>query len=145
MILRVIREPSLRGATLGALYVDGVWLSWTLEDEIRERPGEPVASWKVKGRTAIPAGRYRVVLEWSPKFKRVLPELKDVPGFIEAKFHAGNRPDDTEGCPLVGFQRANASVLQSRPAETELVRLVEAAMAREELVWATFENPPPVI
>jgi hypothetical protein len=140
--LRVIREPSQGRATLGSLYVDDVWFSWTLEDEIREQPGVPVEQWKVRGETAIPAGTYQVMLEWSPKFKRMLPELKGVPGYTETKFHAGNKHQDTDGCPLIGFARANATIQQSRAAEGELVRLVDEALRRGEQVTATFENPP---
>lgn len=62
MRLRLVREPSLEGATLGCLFVDGHFAAFTLEDEIRERPGEPVGAWKVPGATAIPAGRYRVIV-----------------------------------------------------------------------------------
>lgn len=133
--LRLIREPSAGGATLGALYVNGVWRCWTLEDPIRERPGEPVEAWKRPGDTAIPAGRYAVKTTYSPKFDRMLPEVLSVPGFSGIRIHAGNRAIDTEGCVLVGFVRANAVIQQSRPA-VEVV--IEACVDGAEL---TIENP----
>lgn len=62
------RRPSVGGATIGELTVDGVRICFSLEDEIREVEGQPVSEWKVKGATAIPAGRYRITLEHSPRF-----------------------------------------------------------------------------
>jgi hypothetical protein len=139
MNLRLIREPSTAGATLGSLYVDDVRLFETLEDPIRERPGVPVASWKVKGQTAIPAGRYRVTLRHSPRFGRVLPWIQDVPGFEWILIHAGNLSVDTEGCILVGLDRAPAEVRRSQMA---LARLMQLLTAATDDVWIAIENPP---
>lgn len=139
MNLRVIREPSRAGATLGSLYLDGVRLCDTLEDEIRERPGAAVSTWKVKGQTAIPAGRYRVVLRQSPRFGRVLPWLQDVPGFEWILIHAGNKSIDTEGCLLIGLDRGAATVGRSQMA---LQRLMERVTAATDEIWIDIENPP---
>lgn len=137
--LRLVREPSANGATLGSLYVNDRWVCWTLEDVIRQQVGIPVAEWKVHGKTAIPAGRYPVVIEWSPKFSRDLLELKDVPGFSEVKFHAGNSPEDTDGCPLVGLVRGEGRVLQSRAALDTLHLFVKRDMGP---IFIDVENPP---
>lgn len=138
MNLRLVREPSLRGATLGVLLLDGVFQGFTLEDEIREVSGQPVASWKVAGRTAIPAGRYQVALTYSTRFQRVMPQLLDVPGFSGIRLHPGNAIEDTEGCILVGRTRSTRWVGQSRAAFAELYdRLVHATEDR----WITIENP----
>lgn len=138
MTLRLIREPSVAGATLGSLYIDDVWTFWTLEDQLREIPGQPVSAWKVRGQTAIPAGRYRVVLRQSPRFGRVLPWLQDVPGFDWILIHAGNRHPDTEGCILVGLDRQRASVGRSQMALQRLMlRLTEA----QDEIWIAIENP----
>ncbi|MGE0463896.1 MAG: DUF5675 family protein [Vicinamibacterales bacterium] len=139
MEIRLIREPSAGGATLGALYVDDVWQCWTLEDEIRERSGEPVGAWKVRGKTAIPAGRYRIRITDSPRFGRPLPLLLDVPGFSGIRFHPGNRPTDTEGCLLPGRTRGAAFVGESRVAFESLFERMKHA--RDD-IWITIENPP---
>lgn len=139
MTLRLIREPSAGGATLGSLYVDHVRAFDTLEDELRERVGEPVSVWKVKGRSAIPAGRYRVALRHSARFGRVLPWIQNVPGFEWILIHAGNRSVDTEGCILVGLDRAPAEVRRSQIAMQQLMLHLAAA---PDDIWISIENPP---
>jgi hypothetical protein len=141
-MLRLVREPSDQGATLGALYINDVWVCWTLEDVIRE-PVEAatvaVASWKVPGQTAIPAGRYPVALTRSQRFGVVLPEIQHVPGFSGIRIHAGNTAADTEGCLLVGRGRGPARIAESRLAlEDVLARLTHAVAP----VWIDVENPP---
>lgn len=83
-------------ATIGALLIDGVFECFVLEDQVRA----PFV--KVPGQTAIPAGRYRLSITPSQRFKEDLPLLADVPGFEGIRIHAGNTPDDTEGCLVVG-------------------------------------------
>ena len=43
------REPSVLGATLSKVYLDGSHLFDVVEDVVREVPGQPVASWKIYG------------------------------------------------------------------------------------------------
>lgn len=54
------------------------------------------------GKSCVPAGLYRLVLEFSPRFNRKLWELKDVPGRSEAKIHPANRAAELEGCIAPG-------------------------------------------
>jgi hypothetical protein len=141
MKLRLISEPSINGATLGALYADHVFVCWTLEDAVREKPGVPPSVWKIFGQTAIPSGRYRVSVTWSAKFQRLLPELHNVPGFVGIRIHSGNTPADTEGCILVGLLRAGAAIQNSRDALTRLQPQIAAAIDRGEEVWIDIERP----
>lgn len=130
MTLRLIREPSVNGATHGSLYVDGHWQCWSLEDQIRDV--------KIPKQTAIPPGTYPVRITPSARFERRTPELIDVPNFSAIRIHAGNTVADTEGCLLVGQDRQPGRVLRSRVA-------FEALMARLELaadpITITIENP----
>lgn len=50
----------------------------------------------------IPAGRYPVVKEWSPRFREMLWELKDVPKRSEVKFHVANFMYQLNGCIALG-------------------------------------------
>lgn len=144
MDLRVERQPSYRGATFGNLTVDGEFFCHTLEDQIREVPGHPVHSWKVKGSTAIPAGRYRVSLEVSPRFGPDTITVHDVPGFVAIRIHGGNDVDDTEGCPLVGsmIDREAGTISGARSAGVldQLRELVREGLAAGE-VWLDVVNP----
>jgi hypothetical protein len=139
--LRLIREPSTNNSTLGVLFVDGVFECFVIEDVIREQPGVPVDQWKVKGATAIPAGRYQVTRTRSPRFGKMLPLLLNVPGFDGIRFHAGNDSGDTEGCPLPGRGRAAGRVTESKLAFEQLDQKIRLALLRGQ-VWIDIENPP---
>ena len=52
----------------------------------------------------IPAGTYEVELTWSPKFKKLLPILLDVPEREGIRIHMGTKPEHSQGCILVNFQ-----------------------------------------
>lgn len=140
MTIRVVREPSLRGTTMGVVFVDGFFWAFSLEDAIRETHA-PVESWKIPGVTAIPQGRYQVVLSWSPRFDRVLPELLKVPGFTGVRIHPGNTALDTEGCILVGIQRSEVLLRDSKAASDRLNAMLVSAEKRGELNWIELENP----
>jgi len=142
MLLEVRREPSAHGCTLGSLYVDGEFECFTLEDVIREVALQPVALWKIPGETAIPSGTYRVIVNMSNRFQRLLPLLVDVPGFAGVRIHSGNCAADTEGCILVGRRRGVATILDSRLAFEALFAKIQSAIGRGEAVQVRVVNPP---
>lgn len=76
--------------TIGDLYVNNVWFSNTLEDKVRLLNSYED---KVYGETAIPIGRYKVVLSYSNRFKRILPEVLNVEFFKGIRIHEGNYAD----------------------------------------------------
>ena len=49
----------------------------------------------------IPNGTYEVRVTWSPRFKRMLPLVMQVPGRSGIRFHRGTRPEHSKGCILV--------------------------------------------
>lgn len=129
MIVRIIREPSAQGATFGVVFVDGRFFSFSLEDEIRERPGVPVAEWKIAKVTAIPAGVYPLRLAPSPRLRRVVPWVDHVPGFSAIQIHPLNKAEESEGCIGLGYGRddARAFLRDSRVACDELTRRIQSA------------------
>lgn len=128
MTLDLYREPSSEVSTSGRLAIAGVFECWTLEDIVRDGP-------KVAHETAIPAGRYQVVITRSQRFECMLPLLLDVPGFEGIRIHAGNTDKDTSGCLLVGQSRgAHDSILSSRLALAALQPKIAGAIARGERV-----------
>jgi hypothetical protein len=133
---RDVKQGSRR--TFGQLYVEGVLECETLEDPVREIEGEAVMNWKVKGDTAIPRGRYRVIINRSQRFGRDLPLLLNVQGFDGVRIHSGNTEEDTEGCILVGTERSSLGVLGSRVAFSELFQDIRDALNGGEQVWITI-------
>ena len=94
-------------------------------------------AYKVKGRSAIPEGRYAVVISWSPKLKQWLPILLGVPKFSGIRIHAGNTAADTEGCILVGQNLKKGMVLNSTIWLKRLKDRIVEAKAKGEAVWIT--------
>lgn len=140
MNLRVIREPTLNGTTMGIVLTDGRFYGFSLEDAVREVHGQPVTAWKKAGITAIPSGRYQIALTYSPKFGRLAPELVGVPGFSGVRIHPGNTASDTEGCILVGIQRAGVMLQDSQRACQRLQAMLQAAQDRGATNWIRLEN-----
>ena len=147
MELAITRQPSKDGATLGRMTVDtlatgGGWICYTLEDVVREVSGQPVESWKIPGETAIPRGRYQVILTHSQRFNRTLPLLCNVPGYEGVRIHPGNTAADTEGCILVGqmlgTMDGKTAVLSSRAAMAALYYQIEDAIIAGQKVWLTI-------
>ena len=134
--------------TIGRLYirrrVDDEYLAGTADDYLCDTL-EPTwrdyanGAYKVKGRSAIPEGRYAVVISYSPKFKQWLHILLGVPKFEGIRIHAGNTAKDTEGCILVGKNREVGKVLDSRKWLYELKQRIVEAKDRGEAVWITIK------
>lgn len=122
---RDIKAPTF---TLGKLHVNEIRLLYTCEDKVREVVGKPVADWKIPSETAIPVGTYRVIRNWSTRFKKHMPLLLDVPGFSGIRIHSGNTEKDTEGCILVGTGRLQGGVSNSRYAFTVLDKAIQDAI-----------------
>jgi hypothetical protein len=140
--ISITRAPSVKGATIGRISIDGLFLR-TLEDEVREpmtgRPSDPaqleawVKTWKIQNETAIPRGRYRIVLHDSPHFGCVLPMLVGVPGYDYVLIHWGNAAKDTEGCILVGTSTEANLIYHSKDAFKLLFPKIQAALAKQEV------------
>ncbi|RGN50927.1 MULTISPECIES: DUF5675 family protein [unclassified Bacteroides] len=125
----LLKRIALRDTyTIGKIYIDGEYFCDTLEDKVRDLNKNGVFDGdekKVYGETAIPYGTYKVILSYSPKFKRILPELLDVPCFTGIRIHRGNTEKDTAGCLLVGENKVRGKVLNSTYWEKKLIEKLE--------------------
>lgn len=123
-------------ATIGELYVDGEHIADTLEDRVRPE-GE-----KIYGKTAIPEGTYEMVLSYSPRFKKILPEILNVPNFTGIRIHCGNSSADSSGCILVGTWDGEKEdwVSDSKIAFNKLMSLLEEATNNKEKITITVNN-----
>lgn len=103
---------------IGRLYLDGVYFCDTLEDTDRGLDDmmseEEIISNKIYGQTAIPTGIYKVILNYSPKYKKVMPLLTNVKGYSGIRIHSGNTDKDTLGCILVGENKVIGKLINSR-------------------------------
>ena len=138
--------------TIGRLYIqrrvddeylagtENLYFCDTLEPTWRDYAN---GAYKVKGRSAIPEGRYAVVISFSPKFKAWLPILLGGPEFNKQwqgiRIHAGNTVKDTQGCILVGRNQRVGEVLESRKWLYELKMKIVEAKGRGEAVWLTIK------
>lgn len=125
-------------AVTGVVESDGKQLFYSLEDPVREIDGLAVAEWKIDGETAIPRGHYRVTMDWSNRFGKLMPHVLDVPGFTGIRFHGGNRAKDVIGCIAVGEKHVDdQTIADCAPALEALISLIEQALANDEEVWLT--------
>lgn len=125
MILKLVREAYTKDSTIGKLYVDGVFTCYTLEDAVRDK--------KIKNVTAIPAGKYKVIIDFSNRFKQLMPLLLNVPNYQGVRIHPGNYSKDTEGCILVGSTKGINFIGNSRTAYTSLLVRMKKAIETKSI------------
>lgn len=113
-------------STIGDLYWRGIWECFTLEDPVREGP-------KIPGNTAIPEGRYEVVIDWSDRFKRLMPHILNVPDFTGIRIHVLNTAEETEGCIGVGQRKIIDKILGSKRAFDKLFTKLEDVLKHEQV------------
>ena len=131
--LRVVRHR-YGSATIGAMFVDGLFYCYTLEDAVTlvRNDAGVVVGHKINGATAIPAGVYNLAVTRSHRFKKDLVEVLDVPRFTGIRIHGGNTADDTEGCILTA-ETAAPRYIAGRAIElsAQLTRIVKAGSTIE--------------
>ena len=60
----------------------------------------------------IPAGTYPLNRTWSPKFKKLLPIIEEVPEREGIRIHTGTKPEHSTGCVLVSpMAAANLDIM----------------------------------
>lgn len=112
--------------TIGHLYFDGEYICDTLEDIPREI--------KIMNETCIPTGDYKIILNESNRFKRVMPLLLNVPNFEGIRIHSGNTEADTSGCILVGKNNERGRLSESRKTFDNLFSMMTKAEDGIEII-----------
>jgi len=119
---------------IGDLFIENTFFCYTLEDQLRNKDQ------KVYGETCIRAGRYKVVLDMSNRFKRIMPRLLDVPMFEGIRIHGGNTSKDSHGCPLVAFSTDGKRIWGSAEKELTATLLQWQKENPSREIWITIEN-----
>jgi hypothetical protein len=130
MDLKLTRTDFTNNSTIGELYVDGEFTCYILEDVTRDK--------KIQNETAIPYGEYTISITYSPRFKRNLPLLNNVPDFSGVRIHPGNKSTDTEGCLLPGTGKGKDIVYESRKAFDSLYSKLLTAHKNKEKITITI-------
>ena len=102
MYYKLIRKPADGNAVHGKLYRTSHY--------VNKRTGELVERLHYICDTLenadylVPALIYKVAVTQSPRFKRLLPILQQVPGRSGIRIHRGTKPEHSLGCILVSAQ-----------------------------------------
>lgn len=142
MKILVERKWGKEDYTIGILSVNGVRLCNTLENAVRSE--------KVYGKTAIPAGTYRVLMNtvsqkfqdraWAKPYGGLVPRLWNVPDFQGVLIHPGNTAADTDGCILVGDNTIKGQLTNSTNRFYQLMGILLAAALVGEAIDITILN-----
>jgi len=103
--------------TIGKFFIDGKLWCDTIEDVNRDlnKDGDlnDIGEGKVQDKTCIPFGRYKVIVNMSGRFKRMLPRLLNVPHFDGILIHNGKNETSSSGCIIIGENKEKGKVLNS--------------------------------
>ena len=124
--LKVLRKVFSDHSTIGEFFINEQFHCYTLEDIVRPD------GIKVYGETAIPAGRYEVLVNVSARFKRDMPLLLNVPGFEGVRIHSGNTAADTHGCILVGKNKGEDRIWDCKAAFDTILDHIKGATPRKK-------------
>lgn len=108
-------------STIGELHIDSTWQCFTLELSARKQPGI---------KNCITPGKYEIQMQWSARFGMNTPHLQNVPDRTFIEIHPGNKPEDTDGCILLGQGKDTDWVSNSRAAYQALISKIEAKLAQ---------------
>lgn len=142
----LIRKYFTDKYTIGKLSADQVYVCDTLEQVVRDlhdinHDGDYTdpEEGKIMGKTAIPYGRYQIIMSYSKKHNKLVPLLLKVPGFTGIEIHPGNVPEDTEGCILPGENKIKGQVIYSRYWTTNIEMMIRKAIQDKKEIWITIK------
>ncbi len=141
IMLTLKREIFTDDYTAGTMYIEGKRFSRTLERKNRDLNhinGFDNGEKKVYGDTCIPFGAYKLTVSYSPRFKRDLILVNNVPQFSGVRIHRGNFKKDTTGCILVAERFANGRLYNSTPYENWITNYAKSEIAKGNELWLTI-------
>lgn len=115
--IEVVAIEKKENYTLSQMFINDKYFCDVIEDAIRDE--------KIYGITAIPRGTYKVIINKSIRFKKLMPLLLDVPNFEGVRIHSGNSEKDSLACLIVGQQGyllGKRAVLNSRATFDKLMK-----------------------
>ncbi len=147
MEIEVIRKWFKDSYTIGKFFIDKERFCDTLEPPIRDLKDlnhdndfDDEGEGKVYGNTAIPCGRYAVIVSHSPKLKRRLPLLLNVIGFEGIRIHAVATVKNTMACIGIGKNTKPGRLENGPYYETVLVQKIDEAVKRNEQIFITIKE-----
>lgn len=139
MQIQVKRKVRSSSFSMGEMFIENVFFCYTLEDKDRKlkasMPLSEMMSIKIPAETAIPTGNYELVMSFSNRFQKFLPQLLQVPCFEGIRIHAGNISAHTEGCILLGYEKneEEGMVLTSRLAVRDFISRINTVIKSEKI------------
>lgn len=131
MLVLIERKWKKDTYTIGRVFIDGNFFANSMEDRdrglVKNMPIGEIQRIKVYGETAIPAGEYDVRMTYSPKYRRMMPEIMDVPGWTGVRLHSMNTAKDSEGCIGFGKNDKPGWISNSRAAMREFEKRLKTA------------------
>ena len=131
---RTVNLPGAESFTPGVVYANGLKFCVSCEDADRKLEKVGTGA-KIKGVTAIPRGKYKLVTSMSRRFGKVLPEVLEVPGFEGIRFHGGNKAENSEGCILIGQVRTSTGIANCADTVARLIAMVQTTVASGGECW----------
>ena len=154
LTLRRLKMKPEKTYTIGHLYINGKYHCDTIEDVDRgltqDMPREDILKIKVKSLTAIPKGRYQVLMNTvSPKFSKkpyykaychgIMPRLWNVPCYEGILIHGGQTEKDSAGCLIVGYNTEVGKVTNWKKAFESLYQQLKQAHNKGEKIYITIK------
>jgi hypothetical protein len=137
MELKLNRKIFTDKSTIGEMFIDGNFFCYTLEDVVRDKNNDgdldDTGEKKVYGKTAIPKGKYEVIINYSERFKQQMPLLLNVKGFDGIRIHKGNTDADTHGCILLGKSKSKDFIGLSNLAYNEFMTTLRKVGKNEKI------------
>lgn len=144
MEILLIRENFTDEYTEGKLFINGVYVCDTIEDCDRnltdDMSEEEILKKKVYGKTCIPYGRYKLIIDWSNKYGKMLIHILNVKAFDGIRIHSLNSADSSSGCIGPGVRTAPGWVSKSRDTYKKVHKIVEDALKRLDEVHITIKR-----